>query len=153
MIGTTDRQVALRVGRALESQRFFHDVIYENRLVDDIIEIYQFNELLFHNLAEQQAGSTTSSSNNSSTDNSISNSPFSVASPNTSHYESEEEDDNSLNTETTNTTTTTNQQQLLLPNGIYTELTRCYSSTCSSISSIYPCYSRTCPNQKNSVGK
>jgi hypothetical protein len=154
VIGTTDRQVALRVGRALESQRFFHDVNYENRLVDDIIEIYQYNELLFHNVAQQQTGSTTSSSsNNSSADNSLFNTPFSVASPSTSHYESDEEeyDTNSLNTETTNTTTATNQQrqqQLLLPNGIYTELTRCYSSTCNS---MYPCYSYTCPKRERLV--
>jgi hypothetical protein len=48
VLGCTDRVVALSVGRALESQRFFHDVNYENRLIDDITEIYQLNELFFH---------------------------------------------------------------------------------------------------------
>lgn len=36
------RDIALRLGRALGAQRFFHDVNYESRLVDTFTEIYQF---------------------------------------------------------------------------------------------------------------
>ncbi|KAI8370340.1 uncharacterized protein BYT42DRAFT_581901 [Radiomyces spectabilis] len=42
IINTLDRQLAVRVGRALATQRFFHDVNYENRLIDSSFEIYQF---------------------------------------------------------------------------------------------------------------
>jgi hypothetical protein len=38
----TDRKLALSVGKALNSQRFFHDVKYENFLLDDEDHIYQF---------------------------------------------------------------------------------------------------------------
>ncbi|GAA5816202.1 hypothetical protein MFLAVUS_009728 [Mucor flavus] len=127
IIGTTDRLVALRVGRALESQRFFHDVNYEKRLVDDIIEIYQFNDLFWRGY------------NNNSSDCS-SNASFSVTSTViTDYYDEESEDGQS---------TTVQQQQeddLLLPNGIYIELTHCYTPTCSN---LYPCYSYTCPKRE-----
>lgn len=123
-MGITDRAVALRVGRALESQRFFHDVNYENRLVDDIIEIYQFNELLFR---------TYSNSNSSAS--------FSVNSA-VNLDDEEEEDDNE------STTPTQPEDELLLPNGIYIELTHCYSPTCNN---LYPCYSYTCPKRERLV--
>ncbi|KAG2201247.1 hypothetical protein INT47_006750 [Mucor saturninus] len=123
VLGITDRTVALRVGRALESQRFFHDVNYENRLVDDIIEIYQFNELLFR---------TYSNSNSSAS--------FSATSTVISDYY-DDDDDN----ESTTTTPTQPEDELLLPNGIYIELTHCYSPTCNN---LYPCYSYTCPKKE-----
>lgn len=126
-MGITDRTVALKVGRALESQRFFHDVNYENRLVDDIIEIYQFNELLFR---------TYSNSNSSAS--------FSVTSTIVSDDDDEEEDDYK--------STTTNshqvQDELQLPNGIYVDLTRCFTPTCNN---LYPCYSYTCPKKERLV--
>lgn len=42
IIKTTDRSLALLLGRALDSQKFFHDVTYEHRLRDNPSEIYQF---------------------------------------------------------------------------------------------------------------
>ncbi|KAI9270465.1 CNH domain-containing protein [Phascolomyces articulosus] len=42
IIGTNDRNLALLVGRALDSQKFFHDVNYEHRLRDSSNELYQF---------------------------------------------------------------------------------------------------------------
>lgn len=166
ILSTTDRSLALKVGRALEAQRFFHDVNYENRLIDDIIEIYQFNQVLFHN---NRSGSTTSTaSSNSSSDNS-----FSVTSTIIGNYASEDEEDdddddddgNSLHTDTTAATTSTtthpsiqqqppqlqpqqNQINKLLPNGIYTDLTHCYTPTCDNIN---PCYSYTCPKRERLV--
>lgn len=125
-MGITDRAVALRVGRALESQRFFHDVNYENRLVDEIIEIYQFNELLFRTYSDSTAS-------------------FSATSTVISDYD--EDDDES------SSTTQQQQQQedeILLPNGIYIELTHCYTPTCNN---IYPCYSYTCPKKERLVKK
>ena len=45
IIKTTDRNLALLLGRALDAQRFFHDVTYEHRLRDSPHELYQFQEV------------------------------------------------------------------------------------------------------------
>ena len=44
IIKTTDRNLALLLGRALDAQKFFHDVTYEHRLRDLPSELYQFRE-------------------------------------------------------------------------------------------------------------
>lgn len=46
IIRTTDRNLALLLGRALDAQKFFHDVTYEHRLRDAQSEMYQFRESL-----------------------------------------------------------------------------------------------------------
>lgn len=46
IIRTTDRNLALLLGRALDAQKFFHDVTYEHRLRDSQSEMYQFRESL-----------------------------------------------------------------------------------------------------------
>lgn len=46
IIKTTDRNLALLLGRALDAQKFFHDVTYDHRLRDSGIEMYQFRETL-----------------------------------------------------------------------------------------------------------
>ncbi len=46
IIRTTDRNLALLLGRALDAQKFFHDVTYEHRLRDSASEMYQFKETL-----------------------------------------------------------------------------------------------------------
>jgi RHO1 GDP-GTP exchange protein 1/2 len=46
IIRTTDRNLALLLGRALDAQKFFHDVTYEHRLRDSTAEMYQFRETL-----------------------------------------------------------------------------------------------------------
>lgn len=46
IIRTTDRNLALLLGRALDAQKFFHDVTYEHRLRDSNNEMYQFRENL-----------------------------------------------------------------------------------------------------------
>ncbi|KAI9869614.1 MAG: RHO1 GDP-GTP exchange protein 2, partial [Watsoniomyces obsoletus] len=43
---TTDRNLALLLGRALDAQKFFHDVTYEHRLRDAPGEVYCFKETL-----------------------------------------------------------------------------------------------------------
>lgn len=42
IIKTTDRNLALLLGRALDAQKFFHDVTYDHRLRDTANELYQF---------------------------------------------------------------------------------------------------------------
>lgn len=46
IIKTTDRNLALLLGRALDAQKFFHDVTYDHRLRDMPGEMYQFQETL-----------------------------------------------------------------------------------------------------------
>lgn len=53
IIKTTDRNLALLLGRALDAQKFFHDVTYDHRLRDTHNELYQFNELVDGNEESQ----------------------------------------------------------------------------------------------------
>ncbi|KAF3288600.1 RHO1 GDP-GTP exchange protein 2 [Orbilia oligospora] len=46
IIKTSDRNLALLLGRALDAQKFFHDVTYDHRLRDSGSEVYQFRERL-----------------------------------------------------------------------------------------------------------
>jgi hypothetical protein len=46
IIKTTDRNLALLLGRALDAQKFFHDVTYDHRLRDNPTELYQFRTRL-----------------------------------------------------------------------------------------------------------
>ncbi|KAI8099635.1 uncharacterized protein BX664DRAFT_321781 [Halteromyces radiatus] len=62
ILGTRSRWTALKVGRALGDQGCFHDVLYENVLLDSSTDIYQFKDLLFYNQPNyrQQHGTSTS---------------------------------------------------------------------------------------------
>ncbi|KAL9558466.1 hypothetical protein MBANPS3_000884 [Mucor bainieri] len=44
IIKSNDRNLALLIGRSLDSQKFFHDVNYEHRLRDSSQELYQFRQ-------------------------------------------------------------------------------------------------------------
>lgn len=46
IIRTSDRNLALLLGRSLDAQKFFHEVAYAHRLRDSPSEIYQFKETL-----------------------------------------------------------------------------------------------------------
>ncbi|PWY90906.1 Rho guanyl nucleotide exchange factor [Aspergillus heteromorphus CBS 117.55] len=46
IIKTLDRNLALLLGRALDAQKFFHDVTYDHRLRDAPGELYQFKETM-----------------------------------------------------------------------------------------------------------
>ncbi|KAG0650347.1 Rho1 guanine nucleotide exchange factor 1 [Hyphodiscus hymeniophilus] len=46
IIKTTDRNLALLLGRALDAQKFFRDVTYEHRLRDSSTEMYQFQKTM-----------------------------------------------------------------------------------------------------------
>lgn len=46
IIKTTDRNLALLLGRSLDAQKFFHDVTYQHRLRDMKHEVYQFKETM-----------------------------------------------------------------------------------------------------------
>ncbi|KAK4124890.1 CNH-domain-containing protein [Parathielavia appendiculata] len=55
IIRTTDRNLALLLGRALDAQKFFHDVTYEHRLRDSTYEMYQFRETMTEEPEEKPA--------------------------------------------------------------------------------------------------
>lgn len=55
IIRTTDRNLALLLGRALDAQKFFHDVTYEHRLRDSQSEMYQFREMLMDEPEEKSS--------------------------------------------------------------------------------------------------
>lgn len=54
IIRTTDRNLALLLGRALDAQKFFHDVTYEHRLRDSQSEMYQFRENVMEEQSEEK---------------------------------------------------------------------------------------------------
>ena len=56
IIKTTDRNLALLLGRSLDAQKFFHDVTYDHRLRDSSTEIYQFREQLMEDTATHVNG-------------------------------------------------------------------------------------------------
>ncbi|KAH8917687.1 hypothetical protein BT69DRAFT_1301626, partial [Atractiella rhizophila] len=56
IIKTTDRNLALLLGRALDAQKLFHDVTYEHRLRDSTHEIYQFRDFYDDDLTSEGLG-------------------------------------------------------------------------------------------------
>ncbi|KAK9702814.1 RHO1 GDP-GTP exchange protein 2, variant 2 [Basidiobolus ranarum] len=54
IIRTSDRNLALLLGRALDAQKMFHDVTYEHRLRDSINELYKFDELITSSFDEDE---------------------------------------------------------------------------------------------------
>ncbi|KAK4046377.1 RHO1 GDP-GTP exchange protein 2 [Microbotryomycetes sp. JL201] len=103
IIKTSDRNLALLLGRALDAQKFFHDVTYDHRLRDSPYELYQFRERLTGSFmspddsvapVEGPAGQVDVRRRNSLTDTVVSS-----------------EDS--------------------FPSGVFTLLTDCYSPTCS----------------------
>jgi hypothetical protein len=121
IIQSKDRKLALRIGRMLSLQRFFHDVSYETQLVDSSIYLYEFTNRTLYSLNtqphQQQNGSDCWSESESATGT------------------------NDLN----------NMELLYnnsIPNGIVTELTHCYVPTCWDVK---PCYSPICPKRLSQV--
>lgn len=108
--------MAVLVGRALDHQKFFHNVNYEHRLRDSANELYQFKDLsIVNNNAKRPKRKLSADSDTIIIDH--------------EDYDIKEE-----------------KQEL--PNGVFTLLTDCYSSTCTRDSS---CYSVLCPRRFNQV--
>ncbi|CAE6403729.1 unnamed protein product [Rhizoctonia solani] len=122
IIKTSDRSLALLLGRALGAQRFFHDVRYYRQLCDSPVEIYQFTNL---------SRNTTRIENRKSTVrpdplNPSKGSKFGAGSTNGDANASGE------------------GGPVLLPSGVFTILTKCYSPTCSK---DRVCYSSSRPRR------
>lgn len=136
IIKTTDRNLALLLGRALDAQKFFHDVTYDHRLRDSPNELYQFRVRLtspFGSDGDQfQDGYKTP------------NSQLDVPSSGPTR-------DNSFSTLQDGNKATeqvpapaTDEDENALPTGVFTLLTDCYSPTCTR---DRLCYSIACPRR------
>ncbi|TFK39883.1 CNH domain-containing protein [Crucibulum laeve] len=132
IIKTTDRNLALLLGRALDAQKFFHDVTYDHRLRDSQSELYQFRTKLpspFMSgelpMPEGNEQAKTAGNYLPTDDKQTSASPSPAA-------QSPSED------------TAAATEEAPLPSGVFTLLTDCYSPTCSR---DQLCYSIACPRR------
>ncbi|KXN92394.1 Rho1 guanine nucleotide exchange factor 1 [Leucoagaricus sp. SymC.cos] len=102
IIKTTDRNLALLLGRALDAQKFFHDVTYDHRLRDSPNELYQFRTKLGPYVSGE------------------------LGNPDIL------ENDEALSpTAATGQEKVQEAEEIPLPSGVFTLLTDCYSPTCS----------------------
>ncbi|ORX55506.1 hypothetical protein BCR36DRAFT_403069 [Piromyces finnis] len=120
IIRTSDRNLALLLGRALGNQNFFHDVTYNHFLRDNPNELYQFStNLTFPEVVNESLYNIEKTG---------------IPEDNTILQEKKEQViENAKKSEVDS-----------LPNGVYTLLTRCYSPTCSENNM---CYSISCPRR------
>ncbi|KAJ8695175.1 RHO1 GDP-GTP exchange protein 2 [Pleurotus ostreatus] len=136
IIKTTDRNLALLLGRSLDAQKFFHDVTYDHRLRDSSNELYQFQTRVrspftsgeLENGAEQGSGDEKNAK--PPEDDSGSPSPAGSSTP-----QIQQQQDGALPSV---------DEITALPTGVFTLLTDCYSPTCSR---DRLCYSIACPRR------
>lgn len=124
IIRTSDRNLALLLGRALDAQKLFHDVIYEHRLRDSPNEVYEFtgnSRVIGKGIYEIDSTTNFSAGQSASTIvPSQSESSLSLLEKN--------EDPDSFHQ----------------VNGVFTLLAECYSPTCTRTKL---CYSISCPKR------
>lgn len=141
IIKTSDRCLALLLGRALDAQKFFHDVTYDHRLRDSSNEIYQFRKRLASPFVsgEELAGKSPAVPNGAPR-------PSMTMTHQDSGTDSSTLDgvNKSLEKSTPRKGETENADEDTLPTGVFTLLTGCYSPTCSS---DRLCYSIACPRR------
>lgn len=151
IIKTTDRNLALLLGRALDAQKFFHDVTYDHRLRDSAAELYQFRTKLSPFVSGELATAHADLDN----DDAEGKSPVQgksdgrgVSMISTGHGSSDShEKDSSPVTgapEPAGSPGTESNDEIPLPSGIFTLLTDCYSPTCTR---DQLCYSIACPRR------
>ncbi|KAI8384448.1 uncharacterized protein BYT42DRAFT_529476 [Radiomyces spectabilis] len=142
ILGTKNRSLAIRVGRSLGAQRLFHDVHYENELMDSSSEIYQFSQRVAYYDDDRLSHSTMTTATTLSSQSSCS----------TLHQlmnddDNDDDDDENAHGEGDQTMRSTNglQDPDRRVNGIFTPLTYCYAPTCTK---QHPCYSYACPQKR-----
>lgn len=118
IIRTSDRNLALLLGRALDAQKFFHDVTYDHRLRDSPNELYQFRERLHSGPFGSNEGSVHRLALGNGLEVPVRRPP----SP----------------------TDTMLSEDFAVPTGVFTLLTDCYSPTCTR---DRLCYSIACPRR------
>jgi hypothetical protein len=152
IIKTTDRNLALLLGRALDAQKYFHAVTYDHRLRDSVSDVYQFRTRVgspFHSGELSPPVVTSPSTQGRSTPTPDARRELGVTrdtgSP--SNEASNDSDPGKQPDTSTGLPTDTLEDtadDVLLPTGVFTLLTDCYSPTCSR---DRLCYSITCPRR------
>ena len=151
IIKTTDRNLALLLGRALDAQKFFHAVTYDHRLRDSASDVYQFRTRVrtpFHSGELSQTTVTSPGSRGTSTPTPDARPELDMASDsgsplNDASAESDpgkQPDTSTISADPSSDTA----EDILLPTGVFTLLTDCYSPTCSR---DRLCYSIICPRR------
>lgn len=140
IIKTTDRNLALLLGRALDAQKFFHDVTYDHRLRDSPHELYQFRTKLpspfvSGELANGEANAIGKALERPALSATSSGDTTAIGTP---------ADDVLVNPQTRPRSGSASSDDIPLPSGVFTLLTDCYSPTCSRDSL---CYSIACPRR------
>ncbi|KAK4698508.1 RHO1 GDP-GTP exchange protein 1/2, partial [Phenoliferia sp. Uapishka_3] len=124
IIKTTDRNLALLLGRALDAQKFFHDVTYDHRLRDSPAELYQFRERLSRPFLEEEGGGEPA---------------FSPV-----EEEGRIPGGDPAKGRRMSVADTIASEESSFPSGVFTLLTDCYSPTCTR---DRLCYSIACPRR------
>ncbi len=135
IIKTTDRNLALLLGRALDAQKFFHDVTYDHRLRDSPYELYQF---------KQQVATPFASADLAFIEDINEGSKEGSGKGEGALREVLADDGSSAQIPGPNSSSNMSSDEVPLPSGVYTLLTDCYSPTCSRNSL---CYSIACPRR------
>ena len=161
IIKTTDRNLALLLGRALDAQKFFHAVTYDHRLRDNANDLYQFRTVVASpfnsgelegsegtvkgstllDQGSEHASSATLTAQSSPTPSGESDSGFgelidgSTRTPSPTQFTQADMRRANANVAT---------DDAPLPTGVFTLLTDCYSPTCSR---DRLCYSIACPRR------
>jgi hypothetical protein len=164
IIKTTDRNLALLLGRALDAQKYFHAVTYDHRLRDNANDLYQFRTKLPSPFvsgdlspAEEDGAATKTAAEpllNQGTVQAAASVLTSQESPTPSgESESGLGDANSTRTSSPTLVSSVHMRprngsissdEVELPTGVFTLLTDCYSPTCSR---DQLCYSIACPRR------
>lgn len=152
IIKTTDRNLALLLGRALDAQKFFHDVTYDHRLRDSAAELYQFRTKLSPFVSGELATAVVDLDNDDAEGKSPvqgkSDGSRGVSMVSTGHGSSDSHEKDSSPVarvpEPTRSQGTESVDEIPLPSGIFTLLTDCYSPTCTR---DQLCYSIACPRR------
>jgi hypothetical protein len=144
IIKTTDRNLALLLGRALDAQKFFHDVTYDHRLRDSANELYQFRTRLPSPFVSGELPSMDEvGSENGRARPGITSIPSGALSPDSFN----DKDDATLSHGVSVPRPrkgSVSSDDVPLPSGVFTLLTDCYSPTCSR---DQLCYSIACPRR------
>lgn len=145
IIRTNDRNLALLLGRSLDAQKCFHDVTYNHRLRDSILEIYAFNNVYSDVGFYQDEGNALTTRQPS----------FSENMQQINNYSYQQSTNTSANGSALNLTSLPpslndmpvsreDENNTTGVNGVFTILTNCYSPTCSR---NRLCYSIACPRR------
>ena len=161
IIKTPDRNLALLLGRALDAQKYFHDVTYDHRLRDNPNEVYRFRERLAAPFISDEVTDSPSSEHVGLHRNASARPTPSRYTSETGSIQTSESNMSFFNTPATSSTSLVSPKLAKLssvtslpnqmddtdddmPSGVFTLLTDCYSPTCSRENL---CYSINCPRR------